>query len=110
MMLFRFSPNFDYRPTETERAQMRAQWGSFIGHIALTEKLVSTHQLGFEGKQIATTRSVSDGLVVQENQTLGGNMIVKANSLEEATEMAMDCPILAMGGTVEVRSIIPMER
>jgi hypothetical protein len=29
--------------------------------------------------------------------------------MEEATEMAKGCPILKMGGTVEVRDIIPME-
>jgi hypothetical protein len=87
---------------------MRQQWGSFIGNIALKEKLVSTHQLGFEGKKISSDLTVSDGVVVQENQTLGGNMIVKANSMEEATEMAKACPIITMGGTVEVRSILPM--
>jgi len=35
-------------------------------------------------------------------------MVVRANTLAEATEMAKDCPILKMGGTVEVRSINPM--
>jgi hypothetical protein len=108
MMVFRFTPNPGYKPSAEEQAQMRQQWGSFIGNIALKEKLVSTHQLGFEGKKISSDLTVSDGVVVQENQTLGGNMIVKANSMEEATEMAKACPIITMGGTVEVRSILPM--
>jgi len=110
MMIFRYTPNYEYQPTAEQQAQMQQQWGSFIGGIALKEKLVSTHQLGFEGNQISNDLSVSHGLVLQENQTLGGNMIVKANSLEEATEMGKDCPILKMGGSVEIRSIIPMQR
>jgi len=109
MMIFRFTPNFEYEPTAEELTQMKEQWGSFIGNIAIQEKLISTYQLGFEGKQVSADLSTSEGISISENQTLGGNMVVKANSLEEVTTMAKDCPILKMGGTVEVRSIIPME-
>ncbi|MEM9324764.1 MAG: YciI family protein [Bacteroidota bacterium] len=109
MMLFRFTPNPNSRPTEEEQAAMKEAWGSFIGNIAISEKLVSTYQLGFEGNVIQTNLSVTDGMLIAEQQTTGGNMVVKANSLQEATELAKDCPILKMGGTVEVRSIIPME-
>lgn len=108
MMIFRYSPNPNYQPTAQEMAQMRQDWGSFIGNLAITEKLESTHQLGFEGKQIATDSSITPGMLVSENKIISGNMIVKANSLDEAVEMAKDSPILKMGGTVEVRSIMPM--
>ncbi len=109
MMVFRFTPNFEYQPTATEEALMQEQWGSFIGNIAIQEKLISTHRLGFEGMQIASDLSTSEGILISENKTLSGNMVVRANSLEEATTMAKDCPILKMGGTVEIRNIIPME-
>ena len=109
MLNFRFTPNFGYQPTEQEQSTMREEWGKFIGNMAIKEKLVSTHQLGFEGTQIKADLSIDNGIHISENQTLGGNMIVKANSLTEATELAKDCPILKMGGTVEVRNILPME-
>ncbi len=111
MLLFRFTPNFEYQPTEQEQIEMQESWGNFIGNIALKEKLVSTYQLGFEGNQISTGKAIiiTEGISIQENQTLGGNMIVRANTLEQATELAKGCPILSMGGTVEVRNIIPME-
>jgi YCII-related domain len=83
MLLFSFEPNSSYQPTEA-------------------------HQLGFEGKQIAADKSVTEGINIANNKTLGGNMIVKANSLDEAVLIAQDCPILQMGGSVEVRSINPM--
>ena len=108
MMIFRFTPNQDFQPTPEQEKEMHEQWGSFIGNIAIQEKLVSTHQLGFEGKLISANKEVSEGISVLENQTAGGNMIVKANSIEEATEMAKNCPILLMGGSVEVRNINPM--
>ncbi|CAM4203090.1 hypothetical protein ZONE111905_07935 [Zobellia nedashkovskayae] len=36
-------------------------------------------------------------------------MVVKSSSLKDATEMAKGCPILKVGGSVEVRNVIPME-
>jgi len=110
MMVFRYTPNPEYRPTSEEIAQMKEDWGSFIGNIAIKEKLESTHQLGFEGKQIAADLTVSPGVLISDNKMVSGNMIVKANSLDEAVEMAKASPILKMGGMVEVRNIMPMRR
>lgn len=108
MLVFRYEPNINYQPTEAEMAEMHQQWGAFIGNIAIQEKLVSTHQLGFEGRQIAADKSVIEGIHIADNQMFAGNMIVKAHTIEEAVEMAKNCPILSMGGTVEVRTIQPM--
>ncbi len=108
MMLFSYTPNPEYISTAKEIQQMQQEWGSFIGNIAIKEKLESTHQLGFEGKQITPDLGVKEGILLSGNKTISGNMIVKANSLNEAVEMAKDSPILKMGGSVEVRNIIPM--
>lgn len=108
MLAFRYEPSSDYQPTQAEMNQMHQKWGAFIGSIAIQEKLVSTHQLGFEGKQILPNKTIVEGIHIADKQTLGGNMIVRANTLDEAVEMAKDCPILSMGGTVEIRNIQPM--
>jgi hypothetical protein len=108
MLLFRFEPSNNYQPTEAEMNEMHQQWGAFIGNIAIQEKLVSTHQLGFEGIQISPDLSINEGIHIANKQTLGGNMIVKAATLNEAVEMAKGCPIIHMGGSVEVRNIQPM--
>ncbi len=108
MLVFRLEPNINYQPTEVELNEMHQQWGAFIGSIAIQEKLVSTHQLSFEGKQIFADKSVTEGIHVSDKQTLGGNMIITANSIDEAVEIAKNCPILLMGGGVEVRTIHAM--
>lgn len=109
MMLFRFEPKTGHQPTKEELDQQRQQWGSFIGNLAIKEKLVSTYQLSFEGKRLSSDLSISEGIDMSAGMTLGGNMIVKTKTLDEAVELAKDCPILKIGGTVEVRSIRPME-
>jgi hypothetical protein len=42
-------------------------------------------------------------------EAIGGYTMVKANSLDEAVELAKGCPILAVGGNVEVRPIVSVE-
>ncbi len=108
MLLFRYQPDFNYQPSAEDLAQMQQQWGAYIGGLAIQEKLVSTYQLGFEGAQIATDQTETEGILIAENQTLSGNMIIKAVDLKDAIQVAKGCPILLMGGNVEVRSIIPM--
>jgi hypothetical protein len=108
MLLFRYEPSNDYQPTEAEMNEQHQLWGAFIGNLAIQEKLVSTHQLSLEGSQIFPGGTTKKGLHIADNQTVGGNMVIKAASLDEATELAKNCPILAVGGTVEVREITPM--
>ena len=107
MLLFRFEPRKE-ELTQEQLEEMHKNWGEFIGGIAMQGKLVSTHQLGFEGRKIFANQSTEDGFHIAEGQTIGGNMVLKAETLESATELAKKCPILFMGGTVEVRDVVPM--
>ena len=108
MLLFRYEPSNE-ESTQEQLQEMHKLWGEFIGGIAMQGNLVSTHQLGFEGKKVLPDLSTKDGFHISEKQIIGGNMILKAESLESATELAKNSPILKMGGTVEVRNIIPMD-
>lgn len=107
MLLFRFEPTNE-QPTTEQLQEMQKQWGEFIGNIAMQGKLVSTYQLGFEGMQIFADQTAREGIHIAEGKVLGGNMVLKADSLEVATELAKKCPILLMGGAVEIRTINPM--
>jgi hypothetical protein len=108
MLLFRFEPNNEQQPTEAQEAESHQAWGAYIGGLAAQQKFVGTSQLGFEGTVVHADQSSAPGIHVADKQTLGGNMIVKASSLDEAVEIAKGCPILHMGGNVEVREILPM--
>ncbi|MCR4033508.1 MULTISPECIES: YciI family protein [Flavobacterium] len=107
MLLFRFvSSNEKF--TQEQEQEMHKQWGNFIGNIAMQGKLVSTHQLGFEGNQILSDLSTVNGFKISSNEIVGGNMILKAKDMEEAILLAQKCPVLQMGGNVEVRDILPI--
>jgi hypothetical protein len=105
MLVFRMAMNPQYQPTAEEMQAMKTAWGNWIGGIAQQAKLVSSHQLGFEG-QIVAGQSSNGGYWVSEGQSVSGNLVLKANDLAEATEIAKGCPILTMGGSVEVRNTL----
>ncbi|HVZ96339.1 MAG TPA: YciI family protein, partial [Chitinophagaceae bacterium] len=78
------------------------------GSIAAQYKLVS------KGNRLQNTGKVLKGDVVTNGpytdikESLGGLSIVKASSYDEAVEIAKGCPIIAAGGSVEVREVDPM--
>lgn len=108
MFIFRYEPVENYQPTKEELAQEEKEWGTFIGGIASQAKLVSVHQLGFEAVQVSSDTSENEGIYVSDKKTVGGTMVIKATNIEEATMLSKQCPILKIGGTIEVRSVIPM--
>ncbi len=52
-----------------------------------------------------TAKVVRDGTLDDAN-VLGGYFLVRASSLSQATELAKGCPMLQLGGTVEVRPLM----
>ena len=108
MLIFRFEPNFEFQPTPEQLQEQKQQWSAFIGKLVKDGKFVNTNQLGFNGKKLSADLSVTEGINIADGKTLGGNMILKVDTIDEAIECAKGCPILKMGGTVEVRDIMPM--
>lgn len=53
-------------------------------------------------------RVVTDGPYIESKELVSGFYILKASSLEEATELSKGCPILRLGGSIEVREIMKM--
>ncbi len=100
-------PSVQFSPEQMQGILL--QWRDWIGSIAAQDKLASRGaRLGIEGKILKPNDVVTDGPYVEMKEILSGFIIVKADTIEEATEMAKGCPVLNVGGSVEVRSIIPM--
>lgn len=75
----------------------------------LGEHYDSGEPLEFQAKSIkGKDKVVTDGPYIESKELVGGFYLIKANSLEEATELAKGCPVLHHGGGVEVREILDM--
>ncbi|RBL90186.1 YciI family protein [Chitinophaga flava] len=81
-------------------------WMDWIGSIAAQNKLADRgNRLEPNGKVLRPGNVVTDGPYTEIKEALGGYTMVKAASMEEAVELASGCPILQLGGNVEVREI-----
>ena len=59
-----------------------------------------------DGGKIVTSRGATDGPFVETKEVIGGYMVISAESLEEAIEVARQSPGVWMpGSSVEVREI-----
>jgi hypothetical protein len=106
MMIFRNEKKEQPQVSPEEMQAMVKVWNDWIGGIAAQGKFVATNALGFEGRTVNATGVVSDGPYVEVKEMVGGYIIVKADSLDEAVTLSTGCPVLAIGGTVEVRDVM----
>jgi hypothetical protein len=50
-------------------------------------------------------KMIKDGPYAEAKDVVGGYIVVEASDLAQATELSRGCPILAVGGSVEVRPV-----
>ena len=82
----------------------------WIGGIAAQNKFVSGTGLPFDDARVVTTIKsrpvVTNGPFGDIKETMGGFIVVKAESVEEAVEFAKGCPVLqGEGNSMEIRKI-----
>jgi hypothetical protein len=104
MLVFR-GRNRSLSPEQTQRT-MEKWLGWFAelresGHLKDGGHPLADVRKVVTGKQ----RTVNDGPFVEAKDLVNGYIIVEANDLEHATELAKGCPTLDGGGSVEVRPI-----
>ncbi|MEP7196148.1 MAG: YciI family protein [Saprospiraceae bacterium] len=111
LLVFRRNTSNDEPQQSPEQLQaIMKPWQDWIGSIAAQNKLVSSgNRLTSEGRVVKPNNVITNGPYVELKEAVGGYIIVNANSIDEAVELSKDCPILSMGGNVEIRPIVPMD-
>ena len=105
MMIFR-NEKKNEKPSPEQMQAMIKQWQDWIGGIAAQGKFVATNALGFEGKTIDAKGIVTDGPYTELKEIVGGYIIVKSENIDEALKLSEGCPVLSLGGKVEVRDVM----
>ncbi|WP_299898981.1 YciI family protein [uncultured Aquimarina sp.] len=96
--------------TEEEQNAHMGEWMEWIGKISEQEKYAGGERLYPAVKTIHPGGTkVTDRFLVEAKEIIGGYIVVKAESMEEATEMAKGCPGLQWESSVEVREVWPDE-
>lgn len=82
------------------------KWKEWLEGIAAEGKVVvPATRLAGEGKVLKAAGVVTDGPFVEIREVLGGLIVVKAENIDEATTLAHGCPVIELGGSVEIRPL-----
>jgi hypothetical protein len=106
MLIFRHEDGRKVASPEQLQIWMK-QTMDWIGGIAARNKFVAGNGLPFEDSKVVKHGNViTNGPFGDIKETIGGYVIVKADSVDEAVEFAKGCPVLqGDGNSVEVRKI-----
>lgn len=96
-------------PSDEQMQDMTKKWQTWISGIAKKGRFSGTNRLLTDGKTLKPGKLVTDGPYMEVKEMVGGYLIVKASSLDEAVEMAQSCPNLIYGGNVEIRTVMSIE-
>jgi hypothetical protein len=88
---------------EDERNAQMAKWGQWFEGLGTA--------IVDPGAPVGKSRTVSNGGSVADDggaNPVSGYTVIQADSFDDATEKAKDCPILVRGGSVEVAEVVEM--
>ncbi len=100
-----------YETNSPEQMQKHMEhWQRWMGGLAENKQLVGGQPLMTEGKTLIDGGSkIIDRPLAEGKELIGGYLLIKAESLDHATDIAKGCPSFEYGCSVEVREISPME-
>jgi hypothetical protein len=108
VFIFRNSNNPNFKPSPEQMQEVLTSWMNWMGSLAAQNKIVNNgNRLSLENaKTVRPNNVITDGPFMEIKEYINGYTIVTAASIDEATELAKGCPILKIGGNVEVRTVV----
>ena len=105
VLIFRLEelPEVNFSPDEMQARFI--VWEQWVNGIIANNTLVSTgNRLSKEGRTIRDRKVTTKGPYVELGEIIGGYIIIRANSIDEAAQIASEAPIVG-NGTIEVRGL-----
>lgn len=107
ILLFRGGDGREMQKSPEKWQAHMEKWMQWMGDLSEKQKFVGAQPLKKEGKVVAGNKKVvTDGPFMEGKEMVGGYLICKAESFDEAVAISKGCPILEFeDGVVEVREI-----
>lgn len=94
--------------TETESKQEMHAWGVYMGKLAAGGSLSGGLPLVSGGMVVSANGSTHEPVNSTKEGIVGGYLILKADTIQQAAQLAKECPHISNEGNIEVREIAPM--
>jgi hypothetical protein len=96
-------PEINFSPEEMQVGM--AVWEKWVDDIIARNILVSRgNRLGDDGRTIRDGKIITNGPYVETKEIIGGYLIIRANSIDEAADIAKSAPIVG-SGSIEIRGL-----
>lgn len=96
----------ELQPTKEQMEMYMQQWTHWTNAISENGQLAGGNHLSSRGRVLKPKNQMIDSPYIAENNSVAGYMIVLADNIEDATKIALKCPILNGESTsVEIREI-----
>jgi hypothetical protein len=107
LLLFRGGDAGTLQKSPDEWQAHMQKWMEWMGGLTQQGKFVGAQPLNATGKHITGTKKVvTDGPFMEGKEMVGGYLMCKADTYDEAVAIAKSCPILEFeSGIVEVREV-----
>lgn len=106
-LIFRLKDISDFQPSP-EQMQERMNWlGSIAAQNKIADKGNTLLPIPGSAKTVKPKNVVTDGPYTEIKEFISGYVVVKAENIDEAVEMAKANPIFdQVGGSIEVREVL----
>jgi len=94
--------------TDAENKSEMQAWGAYMGKLMSTGNMTGGLPLVSGGKTVSASGIVAEPVNSAKEGIVGGYLIIKADSLDQAVDFAKDCPHITNQGNIEVRELAPM--
>lgn len=94
--------------TEAENNADMQAWKVYMGDLMQRGLMVGGLPLIGGGKTVFAGKVSNQAVTSAQEGIVGGYLILKADSLDHAAQLAQACPHIANEGNIEVREIAPM--
>lgn len=109
LFVYRGNPENQSKLSPDQMQQLMEKWRTWITQALQKGWMLDAGDaLLPEGRVVRSKQVVTDGPFVEAKEIVGGFSIVKAETIEAASELAKGCPALINGGNVEVRTLAGM--
>ncbi len=111
VFIFRNSSNPNFTPSPEQMQEVTTSWMNWMGGIAAQNKLANNgNRLSMSiAKTVKPNNVITDGPYTEIKEFINGYTVVKVANIDEAIELAKGCPILKVGGNVEVRAVVTQD-
>jgi len=94
-------------PSPEEMQKIFGKWMEWVAQMKAEGRYLGDNRLYFTGAVIRGS-AVTDGPYTEAKETLSGYILITADSPDEALRIGKQCPGIAWGTSVEVRTIEPL--